>query len=421
VRKKAAVVGVGVATAGAVGVRQFWDMLTAGRTATRRITSFDPSPFRSQMAGECDFNPTAAGLSADQAARLDRTTQLALACAIEAHVDSGLDFRTADPSRVAVSIGSAVGCTTSLEREYVNVSGGGRDWLVDHRRAGPELYSYLVPSSIAADVASQFGVAGPVALISNGCTSGLDAVRHGARLIEEGTADIVLAGASDAPISPITVACFDAIKATSPNNADPEHACRPFDLHRDGFVLGEGAAMMILADRDYAARHASRTYAEIAGCAARANAYHMTGLKPDGREMAEAIGVALERAGVAGDSVDYINAHGSGTLQNDRHETSAFKRSLGEHARRVPVSSIKSMVGHSLGAIGSIELAACVLAIQHNVVPPTANLRTPDPECDLDYVPLTARELPVDTVLSVGSGFGGFQAAVVLTAPGRQT
>ncbi|KUO15284.1 beta-ketoacyl-[acyl-carrier-protein] synthase family protein [Streptomyces dysideae] len=415
--RRAVVTGIGVVSAGAVGVKAFWSLLTEGRTATRPITLFDAEGFRSRIAGECDFDPEANGLTTEEALTMDRAAQFAVVSAREALADAGLDPGHTDPARRAVSIGSAVGCTMSLEREYVKVSGSGDAWLVDHRQAHPELHSYLVPSSIARDVAWQIGAEGPVTLVSNGCTSGLDSVRHAARLIEEGTADVALAGASDAPVSPITVACFDTIKATSANNEDAAHASRPFDLHRDGFVLGEGAAVLLLEEREAARRRGARVYAEIAGYGSRANAYHMTGLKPDGREMAEAIRVALARARLEPTDVDYVNAHGSGTRQNDRHETMAFKRSLGDHARRVPVSSIKSMIGHSLGAIGSIELAACALAIHHDVVPPTANLHHPDPECDLDYVPLTARELPVDAVLSVGSGFGGFQSALVLTAP----
>jgi act minimal PKS ketosynthase (KS/KS alpha) len=244
-------------------------------------------------------------------------------------------------------------------------------------------------------------------------------VAYGSQLIEEGSADVMVAGATDAPISPITSACFDAIKATSPRNSAPEQASRPFDLERDGFVLGEGAAVMVLEELGRARSRGARIYGEIAGFAHRSNAFHMTGLKPDGREMAEAITVALNRARIDRHDIDYINAHGSGTRQNDRHETAAFKRSLGEHAYRTPISSIKSMVGHSLGAIGSIEVAACLLALTHQVVPPTANLHTPDPECDLDYVPLTARDHDIDVVLSVGSGFGGFQTAMVLASPGR--
>jgi 3-oxoacyl-(acyl-carrier-protein) synthase len=302
----------------------------------------------------------------------------------------------------------------SLEQHYLDVSGGGANWLVDHTGASPLLHDHLVPSSLARDVAWAAGAEGRVQLISNGCTSGLDAVCHGARMIERGEADIVLAGASDAPISPISVACFDAIKATSPDNDDPGGASRPFDLDRKGFVLGEGAAVLVLESAESARRRGARVLAGISGYAARANARHMTGLDDRGLEMAEAIRGALDRARLDAGDIDYVNAHGSGTKQNDRHETAAVKRSLGEHARTIPMSSIKSMVGHSLGAIGAIEVVACVLALANGVVPPTANYEVPDPECDLDYVPRTARELALRSVLSVGSGFGGFQSAVVL-------
>jgi minimal PKS ketosynthase (KS/KS alpha) len=256
-------------------------------------------------------------------------------------------------------------------------------------------------------------------VVSTGCTSGIDAVGYGHQLIADGEADIVIAGASDAPLSPISIACFDAIRATSARNDDAEHASRPFDATRDGFVMGEGAAVVVLEDLDRARARGAHVYCEVAGYASRSNAFHMTGLRPDGLEMAEAVRVALDEARLDPTAVDYVNAHGSGTKQNDRHETAAFKKSLGAHAYDVPISSIKSMVGHSLGAIGSIEVAACALAIEHGVVPPTANWRSHDPECDLDYVPVTARDVGVDVALSVGSGFGGFQSAIVLARPER--
>jgi act minimal PKS ketosynthase (KS/KS alpha) len=417
-RRTATVTGIGVVAPGGNDTKGFWELLTAGRTATRTISLFDASAFRSRIAAECDFDPAAEGLTPQEIRRMDRAAQLAVVCTRQAVEDSGLDLAVVDPARLGVSIGSAVGCTMRLEEEYVVLSNGGRDWLVDHAYGVPHLYGYMVPSTLASEVAWACGAEGPVALVSTGCTSGLDSLGFGAQLIEEGSADVVVAGATDAPISPITVACFDAIQATSPNNDDPAGASRPFDRDRDGFVLGEGAAVFVLEEAGGAQRRGARAYAEIAGVASRSNAYHMTGLKADGREMAEAIRVAMQRAGVGAADIGYISAHGSGTKQNDRHETAAFKRSLGEYARRIPVSSIKSMVGHSLGAIGAIEVAACALAIEHHVVPPTANLHTFDPECDLDYVPLVAREQRVDAVLNVGSGFGGFQTAMVLTRPG---
>lgn len=415
----AAITGIGVVAPGGVGTKNFWDLITAGRTATRTISFFDPSGFRSRIAAEADFEPRREGLSAREVRRLDRAAQFAVVCAREAVADSGLHLDGIGPDRIGVSIGSAVGCTMSLENEYVVVSDSGRDWLVDHRYAMPHLYNFLVPSSLAVEVAWACGAEGPVATVSTGCTSGLDAVGHAAKILTEGAVDVVLAGATEAPISPITVACFDAIKATSANNDDPAHASRPFHRNRDGFVLGEGAAVFVLEEAGHARDRGAHVYAEIVGFASRSNAFHMTGLKPDGLEMAEAIRAAMSMASLTPDAVDYINAHGSGTRQNDRHETAAFKASLGQRAYQVPVSSIKSMVGHSLGAIGSIEVAASALAIEHNVVPPTANLTEADPECDLDYTPLVAREQRVDVVLSVGSGFGGFQSAILLVAPGR--
>ena len=417
--RRAVITGIGVVAPGGIGTKAFWELLTAGRTATRTISLFDPTGFRSRVAAECDFDPAPHGLTPQEIRRMDRAAQFAVVCAHEALADSGLSPEELVPERTGVSLGSAVGCTMGLEQEYVVVSNGGRNWLVDHTYGVPHLYGYLVPSTLAVEVAWACGAEGPVTLVSTGCTSGLDAVGHGAQLIEEQTADVVVTGATDAPLSPITAACFDAIKATSPDNDDPAHASRPFDRNRNGFVLGEGAAVLVMEEREHARRRGAHVYAEVIGFANRSNAYHMTGLKPDGREMAEAIRAAMRQGRTSADDIDYINAHGSGTKQNDRHETAAFKRSLGDYAYRVPVSSIKSMIGHSLGAIGSIEVAACALAIEHDVVPPTANLHTADPECDLDYVPLTARDQKVDVVLSVGSGFGGFQTAVLLAAPQR--
>lgn len=412
--RRVVITGIGVLAPGGVGAKAFWSLLSEGRTATRRLSFFDPGPYRSRIAAEVDFDPEAHGLGPQEIRRMDRSAQFVVSTAAEAVGDSGLEFTRADPARIGVSVGSAVGATMSLEEEYRTVSDGGRLELVDHAYTVPHLYSHFVPSSLAAETAWRVGAEGPVAVVSTGCTSGLDSVGHAAELIREGAADIVVAGATDAPISPITVACFDAIKATSPSNDDAEHASRPFDARRNGFVLAEGSAMMVLEDLESARRRGAHIYAEIAGYATRSNAYHMTGLRPDGREMAEAIRVAMDEARVSAEDIDYINAHGSGTKQNDRHETAAFKRVLGEHAYRTPVSSIKSMIGHSLGAIGSIEIVASVLAIENNVVPPTANLHEPDPECDLDYVPVTAREWRTGTVLTVGSGFGGFQSAMVL-------
>lgn len=415
--RRVAVTGIGIVAPGGIGTPAFWDLLSNGRTATRGITFFDPSGLRSRIAAECDFDPAAYGLDAEQVRRADRYIQFALVAGDEAVHDSGLDLADEDPWRIAVSVGTAVGGTTRLENDYVLVSHGGQRWDVDHTQARPELHRAFSPSTVASSVAERFGARGPVQTVSTGCTSGLDAVGYAFHTVQEGRADICLAGASDSPISPITMACFDAIKATSPNNDDPAHASRPFDNNRDGFVMGEGGAVLVLEELEHARARGAHVYCELSGYATFGNAYHMTGLTPEGTEMARAIETAMDQARIDPTAIDYVNAHGSGTRQNDRHETAAVKRALGQHAYDTPMSSIKSMVGHSLGAIGAIEVVACVLALAKQAVPPTANYETPDPECDLDYVPREARERKLNGVLSVGSGFGGFQSAVILTRP----
>ncbi|WP_333774883.1 beta-ketoacyl-[acyl-carrier-protein] synthase family protein [Streptomyces sp. IBSBF 3136] len=419
--RRVAVTGIGIVAPGGIGVPAFWDLLADGRTATRGITFFDPTSLRSRIAAECDFDPAAHGLDAEQVARADRYIQFAMVAGDEAVRDSGLDLASENPWRIAVSLGTAVGGTTRLEHDYVLVSQGGQRWDVDHREAEAHLHRAFSPSTVASAVAERFGAQGPVQTVSTGCTSGLDAVGYAFHTVEEGRADICIAGASDSPISPITMACFDAIKATSPNNDDPAHASRPFDNNRDGFVMGEGGAVLVLEELEHARARGAHVYCELGGYATFGNAYHMTGLTSEGLEMARAIDLALDHARLDPTAIDYVNAHGSGTRQNDRHETAAVKRALGDHAYGTPMSSIKSMVGHSLGAIGAIEVVACVLALAKQVVPPTANYETPDPECDLDYVPRVARERKLSSVLSVGSGFGGFQSAVVLTRTRERT
>jgi minimal PKS ketosynthase (KS/KS alpha) len=415
--RRTAVTGIGIIAPGGIGRRAFWEAITAGRTATRRLTQFDATGFRSQIAAECDFDPKAAGLDEEEARRMDRSIQFAVTAAKEAMADSRLSSNGLDHDRMGVTMGSAVGATINLEQGYVQVSDSGKQWLVDANRAWPFLYEALIPSSLASELASRYNAHGPATVISTGCTSGIDAIGYGFYLVQDGEADVVIAGAAEAPVSPIAIGCFEPIKATSTRNDDPAHASRPFDLKRDGFVMGEGSAVLILEEMNHALARGAHIYCEVGGYSSRGNAYHMTGLRPDGVEMAEAIVDAMHQAGVQPSDIGYINAHGSGTKQNDRHETAAFKRSLGEQAYRIPISSIKSMIGHSLGAIGALEMAACAMVIECGVIPPTANYEVPDPECDLDYTPKVARRQKVNAVLSTGSGFGGFQSAMIFKRP----
>ena len=415
--RRTAVTGIGVVAPGGLTRESFWDQITSGRTATRRISAFDASGFRSQIAAEADFEPLAAGLDEHEKRRQDRYIQFATAAAIEASTDSGLDLESIDRDRMGVALGSAVGGTVILEEGYVAVSNHGQDWLVDPDYSPPFLYQGLVPSSLASEIALKFEAHGPAVVISTGCTSGIDAIGYGHQMIQDGEADIVISGAAESPISPISMACFDPIKATSQRNDDPAHASRPFDRDRDGFVMGEGCAILILEELEAARARGAHIYCEVVGYGTRGNAYHMTGLKADALEMSEAILDAMRQAQINPEDLDYINAHGSGTKQNDLHETNAFKNTLGEQAYKIPISSIKSMIGHSLGAIGSIEMATCALAIDRGVVPPTANWENRDPQCDLDYTPGEAVRKAVRTVLSTGSGFGGFQSAMILSLP----
>jgi minimal PKS ketosynthase (KS/KS alpha) len=415
--RRTAITGIGVVAPGGVTRESFWDQITSGRTGTRGITFFDASGFRSRIAAEADFDPVAAGLDEHEQRRQDRYIQFATAAAIEATADSGIDLETIDHDRMGVALGSAVGGTVVLEDGYVAVSNHGKEWLVDPEYSIPFLYQGLIPSSLASEVALKFQAHGPSLVVSTGCTSGIDAVGYGHQMIQDGEADIVISGAAESPISPISMACFDPIKATSQRNDDAAHASRPFDRDRDGFVMGEGGAVLILEEYDAAVARGAHIYCEIVGYGTRGNAYHMTGLRPDALEMTESILDAMRQSGVKPEDIDYINAHGSGTKQNDRHETAAYKNSLGEQAYKIPISSIKSMIGHSLGAIGAIEMAACALAIDRGVVPPTANWENPDPECDLNYTPKVAVRKTIRTALSTASGFGGFQSAMILSLP----
>lgn len=424
--RRVAITGIGVIAPGDPGRDAFWSLITSGGSGVRRISRFDPSPFRSQIAGECDIEDEAIALrengDGDGNGTVDRSIRLAVAATDEALNDAfGSVTGTNCPTdRVGISYGSAIGGSLRMVELFDYFTDEGRRWLCPFGDKDETLFEGLLPSTLGTYLADRYHVSGPVSVVSAGCTSGLDAVGQGAEMIKGGEADIVVAGGTDAPLSPITVACFDAIKATSPSNETPVEASRPFDAKRNGFVLSEGAATLVLEDLEHAHERGAHVYAEVTGFARTTNGYHMTGLSNEGTELAEAITKALSQAGIEPDQIDYVNAHGSSTPQNDVHETEALKKALGDHALHVPVSSIKSSIGHPLGAAGAIEIAACALAIAENLVPPTINYMVPDERCDLNYVPNTAVQTVVDGVLSTASGFGGFQSAIVIEDPTRR-
>lgn len=413
--RRVVITGIGVVAPGGVGRETFWQTLVEGKSTADRLDIEGIERFRSQIAcAVTDWEPRTCGLSEEEAERWDRHIQFGLVAAQEAWLDSGLLRKQLDPERCGVAAGTAISSTIRLEQEYLAVSRQATEFIVDPSLASPYLYHAVTPSSLSAAIASQFQLYGPVTTVSTGCTAGMDAVAQAFEWIRDGDADVMVAGASEAGIAPINMASFDAIKATSTRNDDPKRASRPFDGKRNGFVLGEGCAFLILEELEAAQMRNAHIYAEISGYGSALNAYHMTGLPKHGQDMIQAIYAALNDAALEPNAVQYINAHGSSTAQNDIHETNAFKAIWGKQAYDIPVSSIKSMIGHSLGAIGAIEIAACALTIERGIIPPTINHDTPDPACDLDYVANTARNCAVDVVVSTASGFGGFQSAIVI-------
>jgi 3-oxoacyl-(acyl-carrier-protein) synthase len=411
------ITGIGVVAPGGIGREQFWRTLITGTSTADLVQLENPERFRSQVvAAVSGWDPYQHDLTEEEVARTSRHSQFGLVAAAEALRESGLDLTLLDAPSVGVAAGTAIGSTLRLEQEYAVVSKQATEFNVDPSLASPFLYHAMSSASLSAEIAAKYHVQGPVVTVSTGCTAGIDAVAHAFEWVRDGDVEVVITGASEAGICPVNIASFDAIKGTTPRNNEAKTASRPFDGTRNGFVLGEGSAFLVLESLEHATRRqAPVIYGEITGYGSALNAYHMTGLQRDGLDMVQAIRMALEMANLAPDDIEYINSHGSSTRQNDLHETNAFKAVWKDRAYDIPISSIKSMIGHSLGAIGALEIAACALILQRGIIPPTINYQTPDPECDLDYVPNIAKEQRVKHIISTGSGFGGFQSALVLS------
>ena len=412
------ITGVGVVAPGGIGREAFWQTLVTGKSTADLVQIEQPERFRSQVvAAVKDWEPADLGLSAEEVERTSRHSQFGLVAVTEALQESHLDPSLLDLTRLGVAAGTAIGSTMRLEQEYAVVSKQATEFTVDPALASPFLYHAMTPTSLSTEIAAKYHIQGPVVTVSTGCTAGIDAIAQAFEWIRDDEADVVIAGAAEAGICPVNMASFDAIKGTTPRNDDPKRASRPFDKTRNGFVLGEGSAFLVLESLEHARqRQAPIIYGEITGYGSALNAYHMTGLQRDGLDLVQAIEAALEMAELAPEDIQYINSHGSSTRQNDIHETNAFKAIWKAQAYTTPISSIKSMIGHSLGAIGAIEIAACALILQRDIIPPTINYQTPDPECDLDYVPTSPREQKVKHLVSTASGFGGFQSALVLSS-----
>jgi 3-oxoacyl-[acyl-carrier-protein] synthase II len=404
--RRVVITGVGALTPVGNTAEEFWASLQQGRSGIGPITKFDATGYPTRIAGEIRNFDEAKYVDKKESRRLDPYLKYAIATSAMAVEDAALDPAKVDATRFGVLIGSGIGgITTLIEGEDVRKTKG-------FDRVSPFVIPMLIVNMAPGLVSMRFGAKGPNTSIVTACASGNHAIGDAARLIERGDADVMIAGGAEAIIVPLTIAGFCSMKAMSTRNEEPEKASRPFDAARDGFVCGEGAGIVILEALEHAVRRDARIYAEVVGYGMTADAHHMTAPDPEGDGATRAMQLALNDAGIAPSAIGYINAHGTSTPYNDKFETIAIKRVFGDDARRLAVSSTKSMTGHLLGAAGGIEAVATVLALHHGLLPPTINYETPDPECDLDYVPNQARKVDVEYAMSNAFGFGGTNATL---------
>jgi len=407
-QRRVVITGVGAVTPIGMGADGLWAGLAGRRSAVRELTRFDPTPFRSRIAAEIpDFRPQD-HLDAKRAKRLDRFSQLAVTSARFALADAELDAAREDGDRVGAMMGSALGGVAFAESQVAGFTSDGP------RGLDPALALAVFPGAASCNIAIEFGFTGPNSTNAMSCASGTIAVGDAFHAIRAGQADVMLAGGAEAPLAPMTYAAFSVIRAMSTRNDDPAHASRPFDAARDGFVMGEGAAVLVLEERERALARGAKVYAEIVGYGCTNDAHHMTAPRPDGRQAARAMRLALADGHVEPTAVGYINAHGSSTPLNDATETAAIKQVFAEHAYRLAVSGTKGYYGHALGASGAIEAGICALAIERRWLPPTINLERADPACDLDCLPHEGRAATPELVVSNSFGFGGINASLVL-------
>ena len=405
--RRVVITGMGVITPIGSGVADFWDALKSGKSGVGPITRFDTTEYTTKFAAEVsDFDPEQY-VERKEAKRMDRFAQLAVGASKLAFEDSGLRITSENAGRVGVLIGSGIGGTGTWEEQHATLMEKGP------RRVSPFFVPMLISDMAAGMVSILFGAKGPNLGIVTACATATHAIGEAAHIIRRGDADVMLAGGSEAAITPMAVAGFCAARALSTRNDDPEHASRPFDLNRDGFVMGEGAGVMVVEALDHALARGATIYGEVIGFGMSGDAYHITAPAPGGEGAARSMAAAITSAGLRPEDIGYINAHGTSTEDNDRIETEAIKTVFGEYAYKVPISSSKSMTGHLLGAAGAVEGIACLCAIRDGIIPPTINYETPDPECDLDYVPNQARKLDVGVAMSNSFGFGGHNATLI--------
>lgn len=405
--RRVVITGLGAVTPVGNDVPSTWKALLAGKSGIGRVGAFDPSALDSQIAGEVkDFNPTAY-LSTKEVKRSEPFVQFAIGASVQAVKDAGLDISKEDPFRCGVLIGCGIGSMKLIEQQAE----------VLHTRGPKKLSPFMIPMIIVnmapGHTAMTIGFKGANSCPATACASGAHGIGEAYRIVQQGHADVMLGGGTESCVTPLAMGGFCALMALSRRNDSPEKASRPFDKERDGFVIGEGAGVLMLEELEHAKKRGAKIYAEMVGYGMTADAFHMTAPDPQGDGAAKAMESALSDAKLNADQISYINAHGTSTELNDKVETLAIKRTFGDAAKKVAVSSTKSMTGHLIGGAGGVEGVISVLAIQNDRIPPTINLENPDPNCDLDYVPNEARKAPVETALSNSLGFGGHNATVV--------
>jgi len=401
------VTGIGILCPVGRNASSTWEALIAGKSGIDYITLFDPEPFATRFAGEVKgFEPTDY-VNRKQARHMDRFVQLAVAASSQAVKQAGIQINPGNQDNIGVIIGSGFGGLLTLSEQIRILRERGPD------RVSPFLVPMLLADMASAQVSIVLGAKGPNLGTTSACSSGSDAIGTAYEIIRRGDAQAMLAGGSEAAVTPIGIAAFNALRVLSTRNSQPQLASRPFDAERDGFVLSEGAAVLMLEDLSFAQRRGASILAEITGYGVSSDAYHVTQPTEDGEGAVRAMQMALNKAGLATTEIDYINAHGTSTPLNDKMETRAIKTVFGDTAYHIPISSTKSMMGHLLGGAGAVEAAICIMVIQHGIIPPTINLTHPDPECDLDYVPNIARQARVTTALSNSFGFGGHNSVLV--------
>lgn len=401
------VTGIGLVTPLGLDRHSTWDGLVAGRSGIDHISLFDAEDFVTRIAAEVDDFDAAASLGRKESRRLDRFAQFACVATVEALEDAGIDMAAEDADRVGVLIGSGVGGIITITEQHEIMLNRGP------KRVSPFLVPMMLGDMASGQVSMMIGAKGPNFSTVSACATGTDSIGEALEMIRRGRADVIVAGGTEAAVCPIGIAGFNSCMALSTRNDDPQAASRPFDMGRDGFVLGEGAGLLVLESLDHAEKRGAKVMAELVGYGASSDAHHVTQPHPEGEGAARAMKWALADAGMAPEEVDYINAHGTSTQMNDKFETIAMKKMFGDHAYDLTVSSTKSMTGHLLGAAGGIEAGFSVLSIMEGVIPPTINIDEPDPDCDLNYTPNTAALQAVDVAMSNSLGFGGHNASLV--------